>query len=114
MIAVRPMLLGMIAALPMLLIGCGGTPYIYNNNEFDRQSDYYLNGVADRDVVEVCFDKRKATPKMISDLAVSECRKFGKIAVFSNTSRAVCPLDTPVAAVYTCASQETQTGNAGS
>ncbi len=108
------MFFGVLAGMPLLLSSCGGAPYVHNVGEFNRQSDYYLNGVSDREIVNVCYAKRKTTPRIVSDLAIAECRKFGKVAVYSKTSYAICPLNTPVAAIYQCASQETLNRNAGS
>lgn len=96
-----PIRLAAFAALA-LLASCGGDPYVKNANEFNRQSSYYLEGVRDRESVTVCYAKRRTTAAEVRALAVDECGRFGKVAVFSETSYAACPLNTPVAAVYAC------------
>ena len=90
------------AALSIFLIGCAGEPYVVVSNEFNRASEIYLNGIRNRDRVEVCYNKRNANPQQVTSLALAECRRFGKRARFSNTAYSICPLRTPVAAVYDC------------
>ena len=86
----------------LVLAGCGGAPYVYIEGEFNRQSDYYLNGAENEDAVTVCYSKRRTTPTEVSRLAVAQCKRFGKRAVFSKTSYSQCPLTTPAAAIYDC------------
>jgi hypothetical protein len=90
-----------LAAL-VAMTGCAGEPYIVNSHEFVRKSPYFLDGLTDRSTVEICYHKRKATPEVIRNMAVVECRRFGKFALFKETNYNLCPLTTPVAAVYRC------------
>lgn len=114
MIAVRfPVWLG-VAALLVTLSACGGAPYVYNTDEFNRDSDFYLKGLDRRDTVGVCYSKRRTTPGAVSALAVAECRRFGKVAVFTSTSYNLCPLTTPVAAIYDCVAASKAGGKVGS
>ena len=89
-------------ALSLFLIGCAGEPYVVVNNEFNRASDTYLNGIRDRDQVWVCYNERNANPQQVTNKALAECQRFGKMAEFSKTTYSICPLLTPVAAVYDC------------
>jgi hypothetical protein len=114
MIAYRTTILGGLAAVLLLLAACGGNPYVFNNDEFNRQADYYLNGLKDRGDVSVCYSKRRTTPLAISNLAMAECQRFGKTAAFSETSYSICPLNTPVAAVYKCLAPGESSANTGS
>jgi hypothetical protein len=92
---------GVLATL-VLVFGCAGEPYVLNAEEFNRESKYFVHGYQDRTMVQVCYHKRKATPAAIQELAVNECRRYGRAAAFSKTDYNVCPLTTPVAAVYEC------------
>ena len=89
-------------ALSLFLVGCAGEPYVLVDNEFNRASDTYLNGIRDRDQVGVCYNKRNANPQQVTNKALAECRRFGKMAKFTKTTYSICPLFTPVAAVYDC------------
>jgi hypothetical protein len=98
---VLPIRVGLLAVL-VAVSGCAGEPYVFNSEEFKRDTHYFVHGHQDRTVVEVCYHKRKATPAAVKALAVSECQRFGKTAAFTKTDYNVCPLTTPVAAVYEC------------
>ena len=99
-----------LASLAMLA-GCAGEPYVRNPAEFKRDTAYFLEGLTDRTFVEVCYNKRKTTPEAIRKLAIDECNRFGRIAAFSKTTYNVCPLTTPVAAVYDCLNRDENTGS---
>ena len=90
------------ATLIVVLIGCAGEPYVLVTNEFNRESDIYVNGIRNRNKVEICYNKQNASPQQVIGLALAECRNFGKRAKFSKTTYTTCPLRTPVAAVYDC------------
>ncbi len=89
-----------------------------NTNEFKRDTEYYLHGLKDRGTVQVCYHKGKTTPAIIRELAITECRRYGKSAVFTKNAYDVCPLTTPVAAVFECVKSDKltggSTGNVGS
>ena len=95
-----------VAALSIFQIGCAGEPYVQVNNEFNRESDTYLNSIRDRDHVNVCYNKWNANPQQITDLAMAECHRFGKRAAFSKSTYSNCPLRTPIAAIYDCYSPD--------
>ena len=97
-----------------LVTACADTkPYVHNKSEFDRESVSFAKGVTNRSEVTVCFQKQRTTPKAIASLARGECALFGKTAVFREQTYHVCPLVTPVAAVYDCVG-ETATSGFGS
>jgi len=89
-----------------VLGSCGGKPHIHNSSEFDRESEFYRNGWTDRSSVDICYAKSETTAKTVAQMAVAECGRFGKTAVFSETSYNLCPLTTPVAARYRCLTKE--------
>tara|TARA_Y100001960_G_C14371590_1_gene679377 strand:- start:199 stop:633 length:435 start_codon:yes stop_codon:yes gene_type:complete len=91
-----------VITLCIFLTGCAGQPYINIDNEFNRDSKYYLQGQQSRNNVEVCYNTRSSTPKQIIEIASKECMRFGKRAKFSKNSYTICPIRTPVAAIYEC------------
>ena len=94
--------MAIVGSLLLSISACGGQPYIYLTNEYDRESETFLKDIIDRDNVTICYAKRKTTPIAISRMAVAECKKFRKIARFREQSLQTCPLDTPIAAVFDC------------
>ena len=97
-----------------LVTACADTkPHVYNNIEFNRESVRFAKGFTNRSEVTVCFQKHETTSQAIVDLAREECASFGKTAVFREQTYLVCPLVTPVAAVYDCVG-ETATSGFGS
>ena len=95
MLAVAGVLLSTIA-------GCGGQPYIHLAKEYDRDSETFLRGITERDKVTICYAKRKTTPRIISQMAAEECRRFGRVARLRQQTLRTCPLATPIAAVFDC------------
>ena len=94
--------IALIAALLGGLAACGGKPYVYNGQEFDRSSKVFREGVTDRNEVTICSAQGEPKPAEILALARAECRRFGKTAVFNDQSLQICPLTTPMAAIYDC------------
>ena len=88
--------------LCIFLTGCAGQPYINVNNEFNRDSNHYLQGPQSRNKVEVCYNTRSTNPKQIIEIASKGCMRFGKRAKFLKNSFTICPIRTPVAAIYEC------------
>lgn len=87
----------------LMLMSCSSNaPYIYDANEFDRESAKYGKDIIDRSNVTICYDTSGTTPAIITQMANSECQKFGKTALFSHQSYQTCPLLTPAAATYIC------------
>lgn len=82
---------------------CEAPPaYIYADQEFDRESNFFLKGITSRKTVIICYHKDGTTPKKVADLAKNECKKFSKRAVFTKQNLQVCPFVTPNSAYYRC------------
>ena len=84
-------------------------PYVHIGQEFNRDSDAYLYGVTSREDVKICYSKSNATPQQVTALALKECAQVSKRAVFREQSLQVCPLVTPVAAIYDCVESASNT-----
>lgn len=84
------------------LASCGGQPYVHVAGVYNRNSEVFKKGLADRSEVTVCYSKRKASPAEVTRLAVEECARFGKRARFSDQTLMTCPLFAPVGAVFEC------------
>ena len=87
----------------LLLTACEAPPaYVYVDKEFDRGSDFFLKGITSRDMVKICYQKNGTTPQKVVILAEKKCEEFSKRAIFLEHNLRVCPLVTPIAAVYNC------------
>jgi len=107
-------LLILMTSLISLISGCsGGDAYVYNSKEFARESETFRSGILDREEVTVCYSKGATSPRQITKLARDECRQFGKSAQFREQSYQVCPLMTPIAAIYDCVGQATGSYSSG-
>ena len=92
-----------------LLLGCSGYGekfYIYDKDEFDRNSPAVLNGLLDRETVTICSSNYSSDIKSEFELAQSECALFKKDAVLAKTSFSECPLLTPKAIIFECLSKQ--------
>ncbi|MBT3305633.1 MAG: hypothetical protein HN377_04035 [Alphaproteobacteria bacterium] len=74
--------------------------FVYNQREFDRTT--FTKPTVIPDSITVCYNKFGTTQATIANIAAEECRKFNKTAEFNRLSLLVCPLFTPVAAIYNC------------
>ena len=93
----------LILAGTFVFAACEAPPaYVHVAKEFDRETDFFLNGVMSRDLVKVCYHKNGATPQQVAALAINECKKFSKRAIFMELNLRVCPLVTPISAIYKC------------
>ncbi len=89
--------------LVLALSACAAQPpYVFQQGEFQRDSRFYLEGVTDLQEVKVCYTKRGTTPKQVTEVAQNACAQFSKKAIFREQSYRVCPIVTPIAAVYDC------------
>lgn len=87
----------------LALAGCAPTqPYVFRSGEFDRTSAIFGREPADISSVTICYNKMATTPEDVRDMAVAECAKFDKRALFNRQSLKPCPLATPIAALYDC------------
>ena len=102
MITKMSLVLSISGLLLLLIVACGGEPYIHLADEYNRKSETFLKGITDRDDVTICYAKRKTTPSVVSQMAAAECRRFGKIPRFREQTLRTCPLATPIAAVFNC------------
>lgn len=76
--------------------------YVYNESEFNRNSPNFNREPVKIDSVTICYNKYGTKPSIIANMAVEECAKFNKKAEFVRQSLSLCPLFTPVAAIYNC------------
>ena len=106
MIARVPMRLTGVLLAVAVLASCGGQPYVHNGSEFNRDSEFYRVGLKDRGSVNICYAKSETTPEKVKELAVAECGRYGRTAVFTKMTYNLCPLMTPVAASYNCFTKE--------
>ena len=90
-------------ASTVVLSACADTsPYVYRADMFNRESATFAKGPEDISEAVVCYTRRKTTPKIIRDLAIAECAKYKKVAVYSHQDLGLCPLMTPSAAHFRC------------
>ena len=83
--------------------GCSmHTYYIHDEEEFNRSSSIFLNGIEDRENVTVCSSNFSEDMSSEIQLAESECALFNKKAVFTKASYSECPLFTPRAILFNC------------
>ena len=76
--------------------------YVYHADEFNRASPTFAREPEEIDSVTICYNKYGTKPVIIANMATEECKKFNKKAEFVRQSLSVCPLFTPVAAIYDC------------
>jgi hypothetical protein len=87
----------------LLTAACGGPDaYIYNAGEFNRASPTFGKEPRNINTLTICYNKHGTKPEIIASMASSECAKFNKRAEFDHQSLTICPLFTPVAAIYNC------------
>ncbi|MBT4937859.1 MAG: hypothetical protein HON14_01920 [Rhodospirillaceae bacterium] len=77
-------------------------PYIFKAEEFNRNSNNFAKELEDRTTVEICYNKRHTSPKILSQIATDECRRFGKRAHFSNSKTLECSISAPAMAQFWC------------
>lgn len=75
-------------------------PFVYYPNEFNRAT--FSKPAVIPDSITVCYNKYGTTPQSVANMAVKECAKFNKTAEFDHQSLLVCPLFTPIGAIYKC------------
>jgi hypothetical protein len=93
----------LIMAAFFFCVACESPPaYVYFDEEFDRESEFFLKGETSPDMVKICYRKDATTSREVATLARKECEKFSKRAVFIKQSLKACPLMTPVVAIYSC------------
>lgn len=103
MLGIRHFLMIMSLGAAFLVTACAAPAvYVHNPSEFDRASKSFGKEPEDLSSVTICYNKMGTKPGIVSKLAVEECGKYGKKAVFLEQKLNLCPLFTPIAAVYDC------------
>lgn len=77
-------------------------PYIYKADEFNRNAANFAKEPKDRTSVEICYNKRSSTPKLLLQMAADECRRYGKRALFNKNENLECTISSPAQAVFWC------------
>lgn len=89
----------------LLVAGCATTDegaYILHDGEFNRASPDFAKTPEDIDSVTICYNKYGTSPGKVATMAEQECGRYNKKSVFIRQSYNICPLFTPVAAIYNC------------
>jgi hypothetical protein len=76
--------------------------YVYNAEEFNRGSPTFAKEPTKIDSVTICYNNYGTNSAVVVSMATKECQRFNKKAKFVRQSLSVCPLFTPVAAIYNC------------
>jgi hypothetical protein len=97
----------LIAVVALTAVGACSlpAPYVYQVDEFNRESKDFGKDLKDRTSVGICYNKKNTTPKQIVKLAQDECAKYHKTARFSEQKRLECPIITPMEAIFECVPQ---------
>ena len=94
---------GFFLGIGLVLASCAAEPpYIFEADEFNREKAGFAKEITDRSIVEICYNKRSTTPKLLTQMAVDECRRFGKKAVFKEHKTLSCSVSAPAQAVFLC------------
>lgn len=107
MLGIRPFLMIMSLGTAFLTSACAAPEaYVFNPGEFNRASKTFGKEPENLKSVTICYNKMGTKPEIISKLAVEECGKYSKKAIFFEHKLDLCPLFTPIAAVYDCQGDE--------
>ena len=89
-----------------LCIGCTPRePFVYNEQEFNRDAPTFGKKKINITKVRVCYSKISGTSKKITFLAEKECGKVNQHPRFIGNDKLVCPISTPTGAQYLCESR---------
>ena len=80
--------------------------YVFKSGEFNRDSKTFGKEPDNLSSVTICYNKMGTRSEIISKMAVKECGKYGKKAIFFKQTLNLCPLFTPISAVYDCKGDE--------
>ena len=80
--------------------------YVFKSGEFNRDSKTFGKEPDNLKSVAICYNKMGTSSEIISKMAVEKCGKYGKKAIFFEQILNLCPLFTPIAAVYDCRGDE--------
>jgi hypothetical protein len=95
--------LSLLLVAGLILAACTSeAPYIFEPDEFNREKKGYAQEIKDRTQVEICYNKRSTSPELLRQMAVDECRRFGKQAIFLRQNTLACSISAPGKVVYKC------------
>jgi hypothetical protein len=87
-------------------LGAGGcadqAAFIYNPDEFNRESATYAKEPEDIEDVIICYSRRVTSQQEVTRMAQAECAKFNKTARFTGIEFLECPVLTPGGAQFDC------------
>ncbi len=90
-------------SIALLASACAGPDaYLHIDGEFNRESPTFAKKPENIDSVTICYNKSGTKPEIIVNMARAECARFNKKAEFRRQTLNVCPLVTPVGAIYDC------------
>jgi hypothetical protein len=91
-------------AVVVMVAACSSSPFVHKPDQYDRSAKGFGQPVKDISEVTICYSAYGTQPRQVSQLAVDECAAFNKTAKFVKQSYNVCPMATPIAAIYECQS----------
>ena len=92
-----------LASLGPVVFGCAEIePYVFTEQEFDRDAAEFGKQPENIGGVEICYSKHSTTAQALRELASARCGEFGKVARYQTQVDWKCPLFTPVRAVFAC------------
>lgn len=91
-----------LAGVMVVVTACSKPAYVYKSEEFNRAAKDFGRPVSTINQVTICYSSYSSSPQQVSQLAIDECAAFSKKAEFYEQRYNICPLEAPVAAVYTC------------
>jgi len=77
-------------------------PFVYNPNEFKRET--FTTSPIKTNSITICYNKFGIMPATVSNMAAKECAKNNKSVEFVEKSMLVCPIFTPIGAIFNCCS----------
>ena len=80
-------------------------PFVYDQQEFNRDAPTFGKKNIDIKKVRICYSKITATSARITELAEKECGKVNKYSRFIGHDTLSCPILTPTGARYLCESK---------
>ena len=92
-------MVGMAMGLPLLLAGCGSTPYVDSRREAGQKDPV---GQSTPNMVSICYSSSGAGKAEVQKLAESECAKTGRMAVLHHEDRWGCSMLTPRRIFFSC------------
>lgn len=91
------------AAALLAATGCSGPdPYAYKWDEFNRESPLFNKPLAVGQPVYVCYNGMGTTDLDVQKVAETKCAELGRTAVRLREEVSICPLLTPMTAIFRC------------